>query len=134
MKRLLTCLFLTVFTAPLLRAELPPSAYEKMQSAAPEVLRIQVLRVTEQPDSDASTKDVSMLAQVLKVGRSASKLKPGDMITVNYKIVGHPAGWVGPGEVPILEENKESVAYLKAADGGEQEYSPAAGAMSFDRF
>jgi hypothetical protein len=134
MKRLLTCLFLAVFTTPLLRAELPPSAYEKMQSAAPEVLRIQVLRVTEQPDSDASTKDVSMLAQVLKVGRSASKLKPGDMITVNYKIVSHPAGWVGPGEVPILEENKESVAYLKAVDGGEQEYAPAAGAMSFDRF
>lgn len=134
MKRLLTCLFLTVFTAPLLRAELPPSAYEKMQSAAPEVLRIQVLRVTEQPDSDASTKDVSMLAQVLKVGRSASKLKPGDMITVNYKVASHSAGWVGPGEVPILEENKESVAYLETAAGGEQEYSPAAGAMSFDRF
>jgi hypothetical protein len=134
MKRLLTCLFLAISAVALVRAELPPSAYEKMQSDAPEVLRIQVLRVTEQPGSDASTKDVSMLAQVLKVGRSASKLKSGDMITVNYKVVTHPPGWVGPGEVPILEENKETVAYLKPVEGGEQEYAPAAGAMTFDRF
>jgi hypothetical protein len=134
MKRLLTCLFLAISSAALVRAELPPSAYEKMQSDAPEVLRIQVLRVTEQAASNTSTKDVSMLAQVLKVGRSASKLKPGDMITVNYKVVAHPPGWVGPGEVPILEENKETVAYLKIADGSEQAYAPAAGAMTFDRF
>lgn len=136
MKRLLACLFalLAAFSTPALRAELPPSAYEKMQSDAPEVLRIQVLRVTQQPDSDASTTDVSVLAQIVKVGRSATKLKPGDMITVNYKVVSHPAGWVGPGEVPVLKENAESVAYLKAIQGGEQEYAPAAGAMSFDRF
>jgi hypothetical protein len=136
MKRLLACFFslLAAFSTPALRAELPPSAYEKMQSDAPEVLRIQVLRVTQQPGSDASTTNVSMLAQVIKVGRTATKLKPGDMITVNYKLVSHPAGWVGPGEVPVLKENAESVAYLKVIEGGEQEYAPAAGAMSFDQF
>jgi hypothetical protein len=136
MKRLIACLFalFAALSTPALRAELPPSAYEKMQSDAPEVLRIQVLRVTEQPGSDAATTNVSMLAQVVKVGRTATKLKPGDMITVNYQLVSHPAGWVGPGEVPVLKENAESVAYLKAVEGGEQEYAPAAGAMSFDRF
>lgn len=114
------------------RAELPPSAYEKMQHGAPEVLRIQVLQVSVQPDGD-TTRDVTMLAEVLKVGRSQTNLKADDMVTIKYKLTTHPAGWVGPGDVPILKENTETVAYLsKAADS--DNYAPAAGAMSFDQF
>jgi hypothetical protein len=114
------------------RAELPPSAYEKMQHAAPEVLRIQVLQVSVQPDGDTA-RDVTMLAEVLKVGRSHTSLKANDMVTIKYKLTTHPAGWVGPGDVPVLKENTETVAYL-AKDANSDNYAPAAGAMSFDQF
>ena len=132
MRRLFTCLFLLVLTN-VVRAELPPSAYEKMQSAATEVFRVKVLRVDITPTDSPEIRDVSMLAQVLKVGRSKSKVKPDDLITIKYRITTHPAGWVGPGEVPILKEDAETVAYLQSIVGTE-DYAPAAGAMSFDRF
>jgi hypothetical protein len=130
MTRLLAFLLLFAITAS---AELPPSAYEKMQSAATEVFRIKVLRVDVQPTDDPAIRDVTMLAQVLKVGRSKTKVKPEDLVTVKYRVTTREPGWVGPGEVPILEENAETVAYLKSVLG-EQEFAPAAGAMSFDRF
>jgi hypothetical protein len=132
MRRLFTCLFLLVLTN-VARAELPPSAYEKMQSAATEVFRVKVLRVDITPGDSPEIRDVSMLAQVLKVGRSKSKVKPDDLITIKYRLTTHPAGWVGPGEVPILKEDAETVAYLKPV-AGTDEYAPAAGAMSFDHF
>src|SRR4051812_19619609 len=105
MKRLTTCLLLLA-TLTLGRAELPPSAYEKMQSEAPEVLRLHVLRVEVQPTDAAAIREVTMLAEATKVGRSKTKLKPGDMITVKYRITTHESGWVGPGEVPILKDDQ----------------------------
>lgn len=133
MKRLTICLiFLLAVIAPG-RAELPPSAYEKMQSDASEVLRVHVLRVDVEPTGDASIREVTMLAEAVKVGRSKTKLKPGDMLTVKYRVTAHPVGWVGPGEVPILKDDLETVAYLAPVTGA-QEYAPAAGAMSFERF
>ncbi len=115
------------------RAELPPSAYEKMQSEATEVFKVKVLRVDETSAGDSSTHDVTMLAQVLKVGRSRAKVKADDLITIKYRVTTHPAGWVGPGEVPVLKQDAETVAYLKPVTGS-PEYAPAAGTMSFDRF
>lgn len=132
MRLLTTCLlFLTAIAQ--IRAELPPSAYEKMQSEASEVLRVHVLRVDVQPTDDSAIREVTMLAEALKVGRSETKLKPGDMITVKYRITTHQPGWVGPGEVPILKDDQETVAYLAPVTGA-QEYAPAAGVMSFERF
>ncbi len=133
MKRPTACLLLLLAILSLVRAELPPSVYEKMQSEAPEVLRVHVLRVDVQPTSDAAVHEVTMLAEAVKVGRSKTKLKPGDMLTIKYRVTTHESGWVGPGEVPILKDDLETVAYL-APVAGVQEYAPAAGAMSFDRF
>jgi len=132
MRRLFACLSLLVFTSSVF-AELPPSAYEKMQSASTEVFRVKVLRVVVTPGDAPDIQDVTMLAQVLKVGRSKAKVKPDDLITIKYHVTTHPAGWVGPGEVPILKEDAETVAYLQPVAGTE-EYAPAAGAMSFDHF
>ncbi len=117
MKRLTTCLLLFVAVITLGRAELPPSAYEKMQSEAPEVLRVHVLRVDVQPTSDTAVRDVTILAEAAKVGRSKTKLKPGDMITIKYRVTTHEPGWVGPGEVPILKEDQENRG-LSGADRG----------------
>jgi hypothetical protein len=113
-----------------LRAELPPSAYEALQREAPEVLRINVLTVSTEKSSAGEA--IEMLAEVLTVGRSDT-LKVGDIITIRYERTNHPAGWVGPGEVPVPEEKAETVAYLKlAADGSD--YEPAAGMMTFRSF
>jgi hypothetical protein len=125
--------FLLLFTSVLAFAELPPSAYEKMQTSAPEVLKIHVLRVDVQPTEKKEITDITMLAEVLKVGRSKSKVKPTDMITVKYQVTARQPGWVGPGEVPILKSDTETIAYL-APSGTDQEYTPAAGVMTFDRF
>ncbi len=112
------------------RAELPPSAYEAMQREAPEVLRINVLTVST--ENSAAGEMVEMLAEVLKVGRSET-LKPGDIITIRYERKNRPAGWVGPGEVPVPEEKTETVAYLKLAENG-SDYEPSAGMMTFRSF
>src|SRR5262245_37322392 len=100
--------------ATVARAELPPSVYEAKQKAAPEALRIQVLRVNIEPGDNDSSQKVEVLARVDEVTRSEAGIKPQDMITIVYTINHHPAGWAGPGEVPILEEGKSMVAYLKA--------------------
>ncbi len=116
------------------RAELPPSAYEKMQAEAPEVLRIKVLRVESTPaPDDATAQEVAVVAQVLKVGRTRTDLKPDDLITLKYRIVQHPKEWVGPGQVPLLQEDAEPLAYLKRLEDS-TDYAPAAGVMSFSRF
>jgi hypothetical protein len=133
MNRLLACLLFVAAPFISCRAELPPSAYEKMQSEAPEVLRVHILRVDEQPTNDAAVQEVTMLAEALKVGRSKTKLKPGDMITIKYRVTTHQPGWAGPGEVPVLKDDQETVAYL-VANTDAQDYAPAAGAMSFERF
>jgi hypothetical protein len=133
MRHLFACLFLLALTNASSIAELPPSAYEKMQSAATEVFRVKILRVDETLAHDPGIKDVALLAQVLKVGRSKTKVKPDDLITIKYRITTHPAGWVGPGEVPLLKEDAETVAYLQPI-AGTADYAPAAGVMSFDQF
>ncbi|HEY8901430.1 MAG TPA: hypothetical protein VIM61_13545 [Chthoniobacterales bacterium] len=133
MKRLFACLLLAAAVPHASFAELPPSAYEKMQSTAPEVFRVKVLRVDVEPTEDSAVREVTMLAQVLKVGRSHQKVKPDDLITIKYRVTAREPGWVGPGEVPILKEDAETVAYLKP-NAEATEYAPAAGAMTFDRF
>lgn len=132
MKRIFACVLLAFGALGPSRAELPPSAYEKMQREATEVFRVKVLRVEEEP-ATPEARHVTLLAQVLKVGRSQTKVKPDDLITIKYQVTTRPAGWVGPGEVPVLKEDAETVAYLKPISGS-PEFAPAAGTMSFDRF
>lgn len=113
-------------------AELPPSAYEKMQSESPEVLRINVLRVDSEPKSPETT-SVTILAEIVKVGRTSSSVKKGDLITIKYQVTERAKGWAGPGEVPIPEIDTETVAFLKPS-GETGEFAPSAGAMSFSMF
>ena len=113
-------------------AELPPSAYESMQTKAPEHLQVQILRVDIAPGKNDASQEIQAMAMVEKVERSASGLKPGDVLNIAYTLEERPPGWVGPGQVPILAEG-ETVAYLKKLDKSET-YAPAAGAMSFHNF
>ncbi len=104
-----------------------------MQSAAPEVLRVKVLRTDVETGEDPAIRDVTVLAQILKVGRSEKKVKADDLITIKYRLTAHEPGWAGPGEVPLLKDDQETIAYLQPIAGA-TEFAPAAGVMSFDRF
>jgi hypothetical protein len=124
---------LALLSLAFLQAELPPSAYEEMQSTAPEHLQIQVLRVDIEPGSSDTAQAIQVLATVEKVLRTSTGLKAGDLHTIDYTHEHRPPGWVGPAQVPILTQGDTHVAYLKPLDQPET-YSPAAGAMSFHNF
>lgn len=113
-------------------AELPPSVYEAKQKSAPEQIEILILRVNIEPGQNESQK-IEVLARVQSIIRSTAKLKPQDMITIEYTVNHHPSGWVGPGEVPIPERGKTTVAYLDPISKS-RSFSPAAGRMSFSKF
>jgi hypothetical protein len=124
--------FLMFLLMPVLRAELPPSAYEAMQAKAPEYLKIEVLRVAMEPGESPTRRDVHVVALTLEVFRTASGLKPNEIVSIFYTVTDHPQGWVGPGEVPIPNEKERCVAYLVKTEGGD--FAPAAGRMSFMNF
>jgi hypothetical protein len=128
----LSAVSLLALISPLL-AELPPSAYEAMQREAPEFVKIEVLRVEIEPGAEAGEQKVTAVALVGHVERSASGLKPGDLITISYGVRERPKDFVGPGQIPILEERTETIAFLKPTDESST-YTPAAGAMSFSQF
>jgi hypothetical protein len=113
-------------------AELPPSAYESMQAKAPEYLKIEVLRVDVSPGEKPEDQTVHVVAMVTQVVRTASEVKPDDIINIFYTITDHPKGWVGPGGIPLLQEKQQVVAYL--SKGETNEYKPEAGRMSFSNF
>jgi hypothetical protein len=117
---------------PLLRAELPPSAYESMQAKAPEYLKIEVLRVSVEPGESPTQQRVQVVALATEVFRTATGLKPNDIVNILYIVTEHPRGWAGPGEVPILKEKERTVAYLSRTEG--DDFTPAAGRMSFSNF
>ncbi len=116
----------------LVLAELPPSAYEQMQKAATEYVDIEVLRVDASPGKAPGEQNIHLMALVNKVHRAAN-LKTGDVINILYAITPRERSWTGPGEIPLLQEKDQSLAYLvKNADSAD--FHPAAGAMSFHNF
>jgi hypothetical protein len=132
MRQILTA-FAAVFFLTSLHAELPPSAYEQMQAAAPEFLDIEVLRVKIEPGAEPGQQDVELTARIVKVNRSSSNLQPGGMLNILYTLATRPPGFVGPGQVPVPAEGDKTVAYLKNGEKPE-EFVPAAGAMTFRNF
>jgi hypothetical protein len=117
---------------PAAYAELPPSAYEAMQAKAPEHVQMEVLRVDVQSGESPTQRRIHLIALTTAVLRTASGLKPNEIINILYTVTEHPEGWAGPGEIPIPKERDRSVAYLKKIGGGD--FAPAAGRMSFSNF
>lgn len=134
MRSIFSAIVLILFSglvSPFLRAELPPSAYEAMQGAASEYLDVEFLRVEVAPAWQAGVQEVTLLARVGKVHRTATGLTPGSLIHISYKILERVPGGVGP--VPIPAEGTASVAYLNPTEKAE-EFVPGAGAMTFRKF
>lgn len=125
--------FLLLCLLPLMAfAELPPSAYESMQAKAPELVKIEVLRVDVSPGETAADQNVHVVAMVTQVVRTASELKPDEIINIYYTITERPKGWVGPGSIPLLVDKQQTVAYLSKGESGD--FKPEAGRMSFSNF
>lgn len=126
-KTLLVFIFLTLT----LQAELPPSVYENYQKNASEILTISVEKVKTSLIS-LSEKSVTVTAKVIRVERSVSKLKRGEVITIVYhSTFWKPMGWVGPSSISVLEEEQTYKAFLKKSDESDY-YLPAARGKSFE--
>ena len=123
-------LLIFIFFSLTLHAELPPYIYENYQKNAPEALTISVEKVKTSLIS-ISEKSVTVMAKVIRVKRSESKLKRGDSIIIVYRsIFWKPSGWVGPSSLPVLDEKQIYKAFLRK---GEKTiyYFPAAKGKSF---
>jgi len=131
MRRIL--IFTALLALSTLHAELPPSAYEAMQKAAPDFLNIEVLRVEIEPGDAPGRQNILVMALVSGVTRTSSGVSDGDLINISYTVTAREKGWVGPGEIPLLEEKEKTVAYL-VKDPETGDFHPAAGAMSFRNF
>lgn len=120
---------------------------ESHTAASPEDLTVEILdgKTKRQRDHEV----ITLRAKILNVGRSASGLKPGDLITISYdrdlekvryierwfeKRAGEP-GWAGETPQflpPAPKTGRIFRAYLRLATGGEsRSYEPAANQYSF---
>ncbi len=123
-----------VLTAASLVAELPPSAYEQLQAEAPEVVEIEVqsVRVTKSAKSEGMRTEVRALAAIRKVTRTATGLKPGDTVSLNYSRLEFRVPTPGPGQPVLVKKGERYRAFLERAAKSEA-YTIAAGGQSFQR-
>lgn len=134
MKRLPILALLAAVLFPVLaaRAELPPSAYERMRGKATfvAILAVQsVERAAPQVDGDMRTVRVTVRARILSAIRGTG-LKIGDTITIRYtNRTPTKPGWVGPSPIPILAKDTRVLAWLNRGKGF---LAPAARGRSFE--
>lgn len=117
-------LFLSFFSLPLL-AELPASAYRSLQDSAPDVVEIRVDRAKR---GNWFSPGEVVTATVMKITRTGSKLKIGDVIKIKYRHV-KLRGAVGPSPIPRLSKKKTYPAWLRKNKEGH--FEPAARGFSF---
>jgi hypothetical protein len=116
-------------------AELPPDVYQKLQAAAPEVLDIEITRVTRrvprQEKGPHRLIDIAATAIVRRVGRSATGVKTGAVIRLyyqTYEVV--TPGWVGPGPITQVLRGAHYRAWLRKTG---KIFQPAAKGQSFQQ-
>ena len=113
---------------PTARAELPPAVYAERQRRAAVVVDLEVQRIS------LIGTEVHIRAKVLGVQRRprGSSLEAGQRIDLFYSHPEqHPAGWVGPGPIPMLERGQQTRAWLNPLADRAGGYTPAAGSQSF---
>ena len=70
-------LLLAVLCPALIHADLPPSAYERMQKSATDVVDIEVLRVDLEPGEAPGSQRIHLMALVNKVTLTANAKRAG---------------------------------------------------------
>jgi hypothetical protein len=112
---------------------LPPTAYMRWQQEAPEALLIRVLDVqsqTEEVDNQTSRTHFKVTAVVLAIARTASQLKDGDQIIIEYTQTNHKRPMPGPEGMPTLIKQSIIPAFLGYIET-KKTYYPKAHAYSF---
>lgn len=108
----------------------PPDAIESARAEAPESLRIEITRVTQQLDAPPQSNRwvrVEVCANVLAVHRTRAGVKPGDRIVIRWTL--HSPRQRAVGDFPTLVDvDGVYDACLASADGA---FSPAAWSGSF---
>ncbi len=128
--RIVCCaLILIIAGAPAAFCELPPTVYKQLQDNSPEHLQIKVLLVKTKEVKNGA--QVFVEATVINVMRSASNLKVGDVIRIEYFHSTSRAP--GPGPVALLVQDQSYEAFLSRNSTGDKSYSPAARGRSFSQ-
>jgi hypothetical protein len=120
------------------QAEIEPKYYRAWQDKAPEALTIRIGAVKPTVTSERHASGNGMLihtrvdadAIVEKVERSASGLKPGDAVRIQYVTTRAEPPMVGPRPLPVLKRGETAPAFLLAVSQGL--YAPAAKGASFE--
>jgi hypothetical protein len=115
------------FLPDVLRAELPPTAYNSLRTKAEEALILTVSQVqTAQLAADKT--GVTLTAKVLAKERSKAGLAIGDTITITYEII--TANRPSPRRLKVLQQGQTYPAFLNRAEDGKR-FQPAAYGLSF---
>jgi hypothetical protein len=120
------------------QAEIEPKYYREWQDKAPEVLTIRVGAVKPVVTTNRHGGGDALLIQtrveaeatVETVERSASGLKPGDAIRIQYVTTRSEPPMAGPRPLPVLKRGETVPAFLLAVSRGL--YAPAAKGASFE--
>jgi len=116
------------------RADLSPREYRRMQRDAPEELRIEVLDVRERPLREREREfEIVVDAKVRRINRTAARIRDGEVIKITYIRHRRERPLPGPGEPPLLERGKSYPAFLMKVEGERRMFKPAAGSFSFER-
>ena len=121
-------------------AELSPDVYKDMQRKSPEVLHIQVSSVDvhrrfAKPSGCGIfdfevIREIRVEARVLRVVRSQSHVRAGDVIEIGYSSINRCSGWSGPRSIQILGNGDRVYAFL-ARRGRTSSFEHAARGASF---
>jgi hypothetical protein len=117
---LLAITILLIATAAL--GELSPEVYKDLQRKSPEVLYIQISAVDvhrrfakpsgcEFFDFEV-IREVRVEARVLRVVRSESYVRVGDIIAIGYSSINRCSGWSGPRSIQMLRNGDRVYAFL----------------------
>lgn len=131
--KLITAVVSVLIAIPLaIRAELPPQVYKDYQAHSPEVLTIMVNSVTvaKTDEVNGMRRDIMAEASVQAIKRSATRLRMGDTIRINYSDYTYKRPMPGPGQPEIVGEGRTYSAYLVKSDK-DGTYVLAAGGRSF---
>jgi hypothetical protein len=119
-------------------AELSPEVYRDLQRKSPEVLHIQVSAVDihrrfakpagcEFFDFEV-IREVRVEARVLRVVRSESRIRAGDVIAIAYSSINRCSGWSGPRSMTVLRNGDRVYAFLVRRGSS---FEPAARGATF---
>ena len=135
---LVIAILLILATAVL--ADLSPDVYKDLQRKAPEALSIQVSSVDvhrsfAKPSSCSFfdfevIRKVKVEARVLRVVRSGTGVRPGDVIEIEYSSISRCSDWNGLRSMQLLRKGDLVFAFLSRR-GRTASFEPAARGATF---